>query len=215
MEEQPFADVHTLVGELVPALMPYLDRPFVLFGHSMGALVAFETARLIEREGSLTPARLIVSARVAPQCTLARPPINALPQAEFVEILRQLNGTPADILRDANLMTLIGPALRADLAIHENYVYQTGLRLSCDILAFGGLRDVEAERAGLNAWAGMTTGSFRLRMLPGGHFFIQSAQDLFLRILTTELYPLTRYVARGNSLVRAGSGGWNGLGPAH
>ena len=190
MRETPFSDVHALVRTLVPALIPHMDQPFALFGHSMGALIAYEAARLMQEEFALTPQQLIVSARVAPHCSLTRAPINKLPQAEFVEGLRQLNGTPHDVLGDESLMALIGPMLRADLAIHEEYLHQPGSRLRSDILAFGGLRDTEAGRAGLNAWREMTAGSFSLRMLPGDHFFIQSAQNVFLRMLSIELQEL-------------------------
>ncbi len=190
LREAPFSDTGALVRALVPALLPYLDKPFVLFGHSMGALIAYEAARLLHAQSGLTPQRLIVSARVAPHCSLLRAPINRLPQAEFMEGLRNLNGTPAEVLQDDSLMTLIAPMLRADLAIHEEYSHQPGPALPCDVLAFGGLRDPEAGRAGLNAWREVTAGSFALRMLPGDHFFIQSAQNVFLRMLSIELNRL-------------------------
>jgi medium-chain acyl-[acyl-carrier-protein] hydrolase len=190
LRETPFSEVHALVGSLVPALLPYLDRPFALFGHSMGALVAYAAARLLQEEFELTPEQLVVSGRVAPHCALARPAINALPQAEFIEGLRQLNGTSPDILADASLMAAIGPMLRADFALNEEYIHRPGPRLQCDVLAFGGLRDAQAGRAGLNAWAQVTAGAFSLRMLPGDHFFIQSAQSTFLRMLAMELYEM-------------------------
>jgi medium-chain acyl-[acyl-carrier-protein] hydrolase len=77
--------------------------------------------------------------------------------------------------------------IRADFAMHENYIHQPGARLRSDVVAFGGLRDSEAGRIGLNAWRDVTDGSFALRMLPGDHFFIQSAPNVFLRTLSIEL----------------------------
>jgi medium-chain acyl-[acyl-carrier-protein] hydrolase len=190
LRETPFSDARALVRAMLPELMTHTDKPFVLYGHSMGALIAYETARLMQEEHSVSPVRLIVSGRVAPHFALARLPINKLPQDEFIAGLKQLNGTPREILEDNDLISLIGPMLRADLAIHEEYVHGPGPRLACDILAFGGLCDTEAGRAGLNAWAEMTAGRLTVRMLPGDHFFIQTAQSLFLRVLSIELNRL-------------------------
>jgi surfactin synthase thioesterase subunit len=193
LRETPFSDVHALIDAMTPALLPLLDKPFALFGHSMGALVAFECARRLEQKHNLTPECLIASARVAPQSPLSRAPINALPQAEFIEGLRKLNGTSGEILDNREMMANLGPLLRADLAIHEEYIYRPAPRLRCDILALGGLRDPEAGRDGLNGWQQHTNGAFALRMVPGDHFFIQSAQTLFLRMLSLELY---QYIGR-------------------
>jgi medium-chain acyl-[acyl-carrier-protein] hydrolase len=195
LREKPYADVHALARALCPALAPALDKPFMLFGHSMGALIAFETARLLQEQFDLTPERLIVSARVAPQLPPPRPPINSLPQAQFIEALRRMNGTPAQILDDADMMASLAPMLRADFALHEEYQYRPEPRLHCGVVAFGGLRDPEAGRAGLDAWRAVTDGSFSLRMVPGDHFFLHSAQSLFLRMLSIELYAVAKQLS--------------------
>jgi medium-chain acyl-[acyl-carrier-protein] hydrolase len=197
LRETPFSDVHSLIEAVTPAILPYLDKPFALFGHSMGALVAFELARRLQETHDLGAERLIVSARVAPQIRLSRRPINALPQAQFIEALRALQGTPAQLLNDAELMANLSPLLRADFAVHEEYIYRPAPRLKCDVLAFGGLRDPEAGRDALQAWQQVTSGDFALRMVPGEHFFIQSAQSFFLRMLSLELYHSMRHLPAG------------------
>ncbi len=208
MREKAISNVHALLDAMTPHIMPYLDKPFILFGHSMGAIVAFELARRLQRECELTPECLIVSARVAPHRRPPRPPINGLPHDEFVDALRRLEGTPEEVLADGELMKLIAPMLKADFALNEEYIYQPSERLHCDILAFGGLRDAEAGRQGLGDWRDMTDGTFALRMVPGNHFFIHSAQALFLRMLSVEIYPtIKRLVARPPSReLRAGIG---------
>lgn len=183
LREAPLSDARAVVQALLPELLTLTDKPLVLYGHSMGALLAFEAARVLQEDHGISPVRLIVSGRVAPHFALARPPINQLPHDEFIEGLKHLNGTPREILEDNDLISMIGPMLRADFAIHEQYVHQPGARLACDVLAFGGLCDTEAGRAGLNAWREITAGNLTLRMLPGDHFFIQTAQNLFLRML--------------------------------
>jgi medium-chain acyl-[acyl-carrier-protein] hydrolase len=187
LREPPIADAHALVRAMVPALAPRMREPFILFGHSMGAILAFELARLLETQWQLSPRLLIVSGRVAPHRRPPRAPINKLPQAEFVEGLRHLNGTPPEILADRELMAMITPMLRADFAVHEEYIYRKDVPLQCDVLALGGLRDPEAGRTAIGDWREMTQGAFSLRMFPGDHFFIQSAQTLFLRTLSLEL----------------------------
>jgi medium-chain acyl-[acyl-carrier-protein] hydrolase len=179
---------------MTPAITPYLDKPFVLFGHSMGAIVAFELARKMRRDNNLLPECLMVSGRVAPHVSIPRPPIHALPQAEFVEGLKALNGTPKEVLEDEGLMDLITPLLRADLAVHEAYAYAEEAPLKCDILAFGGLQDSEAGRDAVGAWRTHTEGRFIQRMVPGDHFFISAAQSLFLHMLSAELYQVMKNI---------------------
>ena len=192
MREPPFSSVLPMVDSLRAAILPALDKPFAFFGHSMGALVAFELARLLGRDHQLAPECLFVSARVAPSVALPRPRINNLPQDEFLQALRGLKGTPNEVLEDAALMEFMTPLLRADFAVHEDYTYTDRSPLGCPIVAFGGLQDSEAGRDALNAWQQHTTGDFVLRMVPGDHFFIVTAQSLFLRLLSQELYPLAR-----------------------
>lgn len=194
MRETPFNNVEPMLDELMPALHPYLDKPFVLFGHSMGAIIAFEVARKLHRAQLSLPECIIVSGRVAPHIPIPRPPIHSLPQAEFVDALKALNGTPKEVIENGALMELITPLLRADLAVHENYTYREEPPLPCDIVALGGLQDAEANRDAIEAWRRHTSGKFVRRMFPGDHFFIVNSQALFLRVLAQELYPITRKI---------------------
>src|SRR5215471_2589470 len=196
MREEPFSSVVPMTDALASAIRSYLDKPFVLFGHSMGAVIAFELARKLRRDHNILPECLIVSARIAPHVPIPRPPINKLPQEQFVEGLKRLDGTPKEVLEDKGLMKLIMPLLRADLAVHEEYAYTPEPPLKCDILAFGGLHDPEASREGVAGWRNHTEGKFLSRMVPGGHFYIQAAQSLFLRLLSSELYQVIRNIKR-------------------
>lgn len=195
LKEAPLTCLLTLVEKAARAIRVYLDKPFAFFGHSMGALVGFELARYLRREGGIEPMQLFVSGRAAPQVPSARLPIYNLPTPEFTEKLRELNGTPEDVFAHPDLMQLVLPILRADFQMIETYTYTAEAPLSCPIAAFGGLRDYEVSREHLEAWREQTTAGFTLRMFDGDHFFIQQAEPLLLRALSQELSRIEREAA--------------------
>lgn len=190
LAEPPFTRMTPLIEALASAIRPYLDRPFAFFGHSMGALVSFELARQLRRRYDLCPVHLIASGHRAPHVPDRDPPIYALPESEFLEELRRLNGTPAEVLEHAELRELVLPALRADFAVCETYVYTEDHPLECPIAALGGLQDSEVPREDLEAWRMQTQSAFSLRMLPGDHFFLNKEQPLLLQALVRELEPV-------------------------
>ena len=190
LAERPFTSLPPLVHVLATALAPQLDKPFAFFGHSLGALLGFELARQIRRQFGLLPAHLFVSGNAAPQKHRVRPPMHALPEAEFLEEVRRLNGTPREVLETPELLELIIPILRADFAVSESYAFVPEPPLDCPITAFGGLQDDMISREGLDAWREQTKSLFVVRMLPGDHFFINTAQALLLRALHGDLEEL-------------------------
>lgn len=190
LRESPFTQLQPLVQHLASALLPYLDKPFVFFGHSMGGLVSFELTRLLRREHGVSPVHLFVSGHRAPQVPDPDPPIHALPESEFLQELRRLNGTPEAVLKNAELMQLLLPTLRADFAVVETYGYTPELPLDCPITAFGGLQDREVSCDELEAWRVQTNASFVLEMFPGDHFFLHSAESLLLQSLSQKLLQI-------------------------
>jgi len=184
--ETPYAEMDQLVRAAGQALAPYLDKPFALFGHSMGALIAFEFARHLRREYNAQPVRLFVSGRCSPQ-TMSEPLDLELFDCEFPEILRRNNGTPEEALDNPELMELVLPILRADLVLCKSYIYTVEPPFSFSITAFGGLEDDGVPRHCLEDWREHTTGPFVLRMFPGGHFFLNSARLPLLEAISKEL----------------------------
>lgn len=185
--ETPFARLDPLVFSLAEAILPKLTKPFAFFGHSMGALVCFELARLLRRDYGLSPVHLFVSGHRAPQLPDPDLPIHALPEQAFLEELRRYNGTPEEVLDNAEFMQLFLPILRADFAAIENYVYVPAPALDCPIDAFGGLQDWKASCDELEPWKEQTNATFSLQMLPGDHFFLHSARSLLLELLSRKL----------------------------
>jgi medium-chain acyl-[acyl-carrier-protein] hydrolase len=184
--ERPFTDLSSLIEVLAQALSSLLDKPFAIFGHSLGALVGFELARQLRKQYGVSPAHLFVSAGCAPQIPRRGSPIHTWPAKEFLEEVRHLNGIPKEVLEHEELMEIVIPLLRADFALYETYVYSAEPPLNCPISAFGGLQDSKVTRSDLEAWRNQTTGAFSLRMLLGDHFFLNTPQPL-LRMLSQEL----------------------------
>ncbi len=187
IKDAPFTRMEPLVEAIALALLPELDKPFAFFGHSMGALVSFELARLLRKRGDRQLSNLSISGRGAPQIPDPEPPIHALPEAEFVEKLRGYNGTPSEVLTNAELMQLFLPILRADFELIETYVYKNEPAFDFPISAFGGLQDFKASRENLSSWDRHTTAAFDLQMFPGDHFFLHSAEALLLQSITLQL----------------------------
>lgn len=190
LAEPPFLDLPALIEPLTEAIKPYLDKPFAFFGHSMGALIAFELARKLRGEYGVEPAHLFVSGRRAPQFPDSDTVTYNLEDAKFIEELRRLNGTPREVLENPELMQLMGPVLRADFQVCQTYVYTDAPPLRCPISVFGGLKDSDVTREYLQPWRDHTSVSFTLRLLPGDHFFLHSAEATLLHMIAQELHHL-------------------------
>ncbi len=185
LAEPPIHRMATLVPALAEGLRAHMDRPFAFFGHSMGAAMAFALAHHLESLGAPGPRHLFVSAGSAPSHHDGAP-LHRLADAELVEELRSLGGTPPEILADPEWLELLLPLMRADFELLETYCPQ-GARVRCPISAFGGLHDGRVRRDRLEAWQSLTHGAFTLRMVPGEHFYLGSAMDLLAEGMIQDL----------------------------
>jgi medium-chain acyl-[acyl-carrier-protein] hydrolase len=189
LAEQAFSQVDELLDPLEKVLLPYLDEPYALFGHSMGALISFELARRLRRNPSVRqPLRLLASGCRAPQLPDPHPPTYHLPEGAFIAELRRLRGTPEAVLQHPELLHLLLPLLRADFALCETYAYTTEQPLACPLSVFGGLQDSDISRAEIIAWSSQTTSTrFKARFFPGDHFYLHQEQPALLRALAQDL----------------------------
>ena len=186
LTEPAYTNVHDLVKVAVEELSPIIDRPFALFGHSMGALIAYEFAHLLREKRGLQPEHFLVSSRRAPHLPSDYITYN-LPEAEFLSELSQLNGTPREVLEHPELMQLLMPLLRADFELIQTYKYTPRPPLNCPLTVIGGSEDDEVEDEKLAAWREHTTGPFLLQIIPGDHFFINTSRQNLVELLARRL----------------------------
>jgi surfactin synthase thioesterase subunit len=199
LRERPLDSMAALLQALLPALVPEFDRPFAFFGHSMGALVAFEAARALQGRGERAPARLLLSGRRAPHLPELETPIHGLGDDEFVaEIDRRYGGIPPDVMQHRDVLELLMPALRADMALIETHRHDGGARFAGPITVFGGEADQRAPLPQLQAWQQHTHRPLRLRQYAGGHFYFNQppARERLLTDVAAELRALDTGLAR-------------------
>lgn len=202
LHERPIDNLAELIEEAALSLKPYLRPPFAFFGHSMGSLIAFELCRKLRKLQWRGPECLFVSAMRGPHLPSHHAPLYNLPESALVEELRTLGGTPGGVFEDADLMELIMPTLRADLAICDQYEFLAERPLEVPICTFAGRDDPKAAPTMVDGWREQTLSRFSLHVMRGGHFFINTARQAVLDIIVSELssFSTTRHARyRGRS----------------
>lgn len=175
MNESPIDDVDAVAEALVEEIEPLADVPISLYGHSMGALVAFEIARRLESEYRLVPRNLFVAARRAPHIVSRNQTLHLQSDERVRSFLRELRAFPADVLDNNEVMELLLPALRADLKLDGMYEYTPGAGVACPVIAFTGEEDEYVLADEIAGWSMHAGGGFELVRIPGDHFFMDHA----------------------------------------
>jgi medium-chain acyl-[acyl-carrier-protein] hydrolase len=188
LREPPATRVDPLVKTLADELIPWMDLPFAIYGHSMGALVGFELVRELRRRGHRLPAHLFVSGYRAPQLPAHEAPLSQLPDAEFISrVRRRYGGIPDLVANNKELMDIFLPILRADFSMTDNYIYKDEVPLQCPITALGGHDDPRVSRDMIVAWSRQTCMEFSTHFFYGGHFFIQDSESEVLGLVNRKL----------------------------
>lgn len=170
--EPPADDLPTLVAVLAAEIVAARPPRFVVFGHSMGATLAFELTRALEVAGC-PPAALVVSGQAPPHLRSAEQ-LHRLDDAALTRAMHRLGGTPPGVLEVDELWALMLSVIRADLALVEGHRHAPGAMVSCPLVAYGSTEDGEADGPAVAGWAGYTTAAFASRVFPGGHFYFQA-----------------------------------------
>jgi surfactin synthase thioesterase subunit len=210
------------IPALAEALAGCADRPFALYGHSMGARIGYEVAHALRALDGPQPVRLFVGG--------ARPPdqraaglldgIAGLPEPEFVQRLVSGGGIPAEVLAEPDLLEVVLPVIRADLSWIDGYRYQSRPPLAIPIVSFAGAQDPAIEPGELAGWTRHTTAGHRAYVLPGGHFFLHERLTEMVRLIEAELFAATAiHAPTGHGVVvteappahrvALGDGGWS------
>lgn len=187
LREAPCLRLDAILDDLEQSIAALLDRPYAFFGHSMGATIAFELARRLQASSKPLPKHLFLSGRSAPQLPPVKQAIHALDEAEFMAAMREMNGTPAEILEHRELMEMMLPILRADFQALETWEYRSSAPLAIPVSVFGGIGDDGVPMENLDAWSAVTTGKFKRHMFPGDHFFLNHHHSAMLNIVSRAL----------------------------
>jgi medium-chain acyl-[acyl-carrier-protein] hydrolase len=187
IREAAVTDMHALADTLSEQLAHNLRRPYVLFGCSMGAILAYECALRLSEHGAPDPALLIAATAPAPSMLHVANPIHKLPDGPFLRSLQARFDNPMLASLNQEILPLVLPSLRGDITMYETYQSnRENATLNCPIYAIGGLQDNITETE-IRAWAHHTTGPFTVDMIPGGHFVIHNNEALFMNLLQTKL----------------------------
>lgn len=186
--EPPKQNMDELIEALVPAVTALADRPYFLFGHSMGALIAFELTRALHKRGLSLPHRLFVSAFRSPDRPNPKRELHALPDDQFIDALRDYGGTPEAVLKHRETMDVLMPMLRADFRLHETYRHVPGMPLPVPITALAGRSDLAVPASEMAGWDKHTAAGFDMHHFDGAHFFIHDAHKAVLDLLSDSIY---------------------------
>lgn len=185
LSERPLHSVAEMAAAAADALAPLCRGQYTLFGHSLGALVAFEMVRILVSRGQ-PPLHLFVSGSRAPHVLPVDAGSHLLPPQALRQRLRSWGGAPEEVLTQSELMTLLEPVLRADLEAANNYVCGSLLDVRVPITAFAGMSDPLAPPEAVAEWSRYTSGYFAMRLMPGNHFFLHAFRPLLLGMIAHE-----------------------------
>lgn len=196
-QELAIKEFPELVNAIADAVQARSDVPFAFLGHSLGSLIAFEVIHRLQARRLPLPVHFIASGCIAPSLVeeLRRHRLSELQDQDLTDKLRQLNGTPTEILEHADLLSLLLPIVRADFALYESYRYQVRQPLDCELTVIGGLNDKEVTRNHLVSWCQETLRHFSLYQLPGDHFYIHQHEATLLQLILGKFLSYTHKVA--------------------
>lgn len=193
LSEPPAATIQNLATLTARGIAAHFDRPFVLFGHSMGALISYEVARALRHLGLRQPDALLVSGYGGPHLPDTRSPIHSLPDAAFKDAVVALDGTPQDVIENIELMELLLPLLRADFKLVETYEHGSEAPLDVPIFVYAGSNDRDTPQEALDGWVHSTSRPVSITLFDGGHWYLRDHATALVDQIRRDLQTLTTH----------------------
>ncbi len=187
IQEPAISSMTELVDQIYLSMLPLLDKPYMLLGHSLGGRVGFELLHKINKTNAPPPKHFIASGSKAPHLPRTNNITYNLPDEEFIEELRKLNGTPSEVINNRELMEFLLPMLKADFCISDNHVTKQKTLLDCSISVFHGEEDTLVSESDARAWQKHFSKPINFQVFSGGHFFINENSDDLLSSLKSIL----------------------------
>ena len=184
--EEPISDLITIAKASADAISEICSRPFAIFGHSLGAAIAYEVTAELEARG-LKPAQLFISGRQSPNRKPLRAPISHLSDAEFIEQLKSYNTTPREIFENREILELLLPMLKADFSMAENYQHQIGSKVNAPITALASKGDIWLSPESISDWSKKTFGPFSSHWFEGGHLYLNQETEALVKYIQEKL----------------------------
>lgn len=179
--DKPIDDIKQLSLDISHALKSINDKPYIIFGHSLGALVGFEVIHQLMKQQLKLPEHFIISARRAPQVIKKDFDINNATNDEFIQYIKSLQGSDEKLFKNPKIMKLLLPMLKADFSMALNYQFEQPQKLPVPITAFGGKNDNSTKTKDLLAWQEQSEPPINTVLFEGGHFFINDNTQLIIQ----------------------------------
>ena len=190
VRERCISDMDELAEQLVSALAPALKRPFAFFGHSMGALIAYEVLRRLEQRGHAPAELFFACGSPAPHTRLAPARRRVLSKEEIVADLHQLGCVPAELLKNREILNLLLPMLQADFELYANYGWRNNGSLSCPIVSIRGEQDTYITAESQLGWKKHTNRQFTFHSMHGKHLFLLESPQAVVDLVNVYLSPI-------------------------
>ena len=180
-KDAPRSTIALMAEDYLSVLRSNLELPFAFYGHSLGGLLSFEIARLLEQEGLPLPGCLFLGACAPPTLGLLHAEIRHLPDSTFLTTIQQrYGGIPEAVMNEPELLEIFLPALRAEYSAHETYDRREAVKVGSPIHAFAGIEDSELRPEQMGEWAVHTRSRFQLSVVAGSHFFLDTSSEQVL-----------------------------------
>lgn len=189
VESRPIEDQTEAALVIADSIQPMLDRPYAIFGHCLGAALAYEATRVLQSRGVRQPLHFFASGARAPHYGIPIANVEDMDDEEFIEHFGNVYGAPLGLLNDPQMRPLVLPMVRADARMTQNYFYEPGPPVTYGVTAVAGQNDPDVKPEHLSAWQQHTTEKVCTRLYPGTHFFFVDEAPQLLSDFIDELEP--------------------------